>query len=141
MIKFELKCAEGHRFEAWFRNSDSYEEQAAAHAIHCPACGGRDVGKAPMAPSIARSGSRQRDVGADAAKAAELMQQLRELRQKVESSADYVGDQFAEEARKIHYGEVETRAIYGETTTKQAEELKEEGISFARIPWVPTHNS
>ena len=75
------------------------------------------------------------------AEAAELMGQLRELRQKVEDNCDYVGGNFAEEARKIHYGEEDPRNIYGETSDKQAEELREEGVTFNRIPWAPRHDS
>jgi len=141
MILFDLKCAHGHGFEAWFRNGAAYDEQSAAGAILCPVCGDARVTKAPMAPRIARSGAKARDAAAEAKVQAELMRELRELRRKVEENADYVGDRFAEEARKIHYGEVETRAIYGETTPDQAAELKEEGVPFASIPWVPGHNS
>ncbi len=75
------------------------------------------------------------------AEAAELMGQLRELRQKVEENCDYVGGEFAEEARKIHYGEQDPRNIYGETSDQQAEELHEEGVTFNRIPWAPRHDS
>ena len=73
--------------------------------------------------------------------AAELMGQLRELRQKVEETCDYVGGNFAEEARKIHYGEQDPRNIYGETSDQQAKELHEEGVTFNRIPWAPRHDS
>ncbi len=75
------------------------------------------------------------------AEAAELMGQLRELRHKVEENCDYVGGNFAEEARKIHYGEEDPRNIYGETSDEQAEELHEEGVTFSRIPWAPRHDS
>jgi len=77
----------------------------------------------------------------ETAEAAEIMGKLRELRQKVEESCDYVGGEFAEEARKIHYGEKDPRNIYGETSDEQAEELHEEGVTFSRIPWAPRHNS
>ncbi|HYE51471.1 MAG TPA: DUF1178 family protein [Azospirillaceae bacterium] len=138
MILYELRCASEHSFEAWFRNGETADRQLAEGAMTCPVCGDAKVAKAPMAPRIARS----RDGGdAKAEKQAELMRGLRELRRKVEADCDYVGDRFAEEARRIHYGEVETRAIYGETTSDEAAELSEEGIPFARIPWVPEHNS
>ncbi|MFV3131210.1 DUF1178 family protein [Niveispirillum sp. KHB5.9] len=150
MILFDLKCSQGHRFEGWFRNGAAYEAQAASHAITCPMCGDAKVDKAPMAPAIAKGGrSRDREEASaappavpDAAQEAqgEIMRQLRELRSQVEKNADYVGEQFAEEARKIHYGEAEGRAIYGETSVEQAEALREEGVPIARIPWVPTGN-
>lgn len=158
MILFDLKCSQDHRFEGWFRNGAAYEAQAAAHAITCPLCGDAKVGKAPMAPAIARGGRpRDREVAAvpsvadapappaavpDAAREvqAEILRHLRDLRAQVEKNADYVGDRFAEEARKIHYGEVESRAIYGETSPAQAEALREEGVPVASIPWLPVEN-
>lgn len=167
MILFNLKCSQDHRFEGWFRNGAAYDTQVAAHAVTCPVCGDDKVVKAPMAPAIARGGrSRDRDpvpvtdasvadrapvppgTGAvpdavpDAVKEAqaEILRHLRDLRAQVEKNADYVGTQFAEEARKIHYGEVEGRAIYGETSREQADALREEGVAFASIPWVPNSN-
>lgn len=147
MILFELKCGTGHTFEAWFRNGDTYDAQAAAGEIPCPQCGDVKIAKAPMAPRIAKSrdGGRRTEAAAaseeKAAQQAEFMAKLRELRRQVESNCDYVGPKFAEEARKIFYGEVESRAIYGETTPGEAKELQEEGVPFAAIPWAPTHNS
>ncbi|MDQ2106268.1 DUF1178 family protein, partial [Azospirillum isscasi] len=73
--------------------------------------------------------------------AAEVMRQLTEIRRTVEENCDYVGDRFAEEARRIHYGETDPRGIYGEATDKQAEELEEEGVTFGRMPWLPRTNS
>jgi hypothetical protein len=142
MILFNLRCAKEHVFEGWFRSGDAYEEQAQAKTISCPVCGSRKVEKAPMAPRIGKGGenaiARQ---NADTEKAAQLTKALRELRAKVESESDYVGERFAEEARRIHYGEIETRSIYGESTNEEAEELREEGIPFARIPWIPRQDS
>src|SRR3546814_7852724 len=98
-------------------------------------CNSRKISKAPMAPSIGRSKSAQ---AADEVKQkAVMMKALRELRDHVEKSADYVGDKFAEEARKIHYGEADERNIYGETSKDEAEALAEESIDVAMIPWVP----
>ncbi|EWY42767.1 hypothetical protein N825_02630 [Skermanella stibiiresistens SB22] len=139
MILFDLKCRTGHVFEAWFRNGDAYEAQASAREIACPICGDVEIVKAPMAPRIAKSRS---DAGDPAAKhKAEMLRELKDLRRKVEENCDYVGDRFAEEARRIHYGEVEKRGIYGEATEAESSELKEEGITFDRIPWVPSTNS
>ncbi len=135
MILFQLRCGADHCFEAWFRNGETADRQLAEGALSCPVCGDAKVAKAPMAPSIARSA---RTPAPDAERRAEMMRALRELRSQVERDCDYVGDRFAEEARRIHYGEVETRAIYGETTPDEAAELKEEGVPVARIPWVPT---
>jgi hypothetical protein len=138
MILFELKCEAGHGFEAWFRNGDAYEAQAAAHEISCPVCGDTRIEKAPMAPRIAKV----RATDEDARRVrAEVLRELGELRRRIEENCDYVGDRFAEEARRIHYGEIEHRAIYGEASDSETEKLSEEGITFNRIPWVPRTNS
>ncbi|WP_341705272.1 DUF1178 family protein [Ferrovibrio sp.] len=135
MIKYELKCRKDHVFEGWFYDSAAYDEQAAGGKIVCPVCNSRKISKAPMAPRISRPKSEQ---AADEVKQkAVMMKALRELRDHVEKNADYVGEQFAEEARKIHYGETDQRNIYGEASRDEAEELAEEGIDVAMIPWVP----
>lgn len=146
MILFNLKCAKDHVFEGWFRNGDAYDAQVGAKKIACPVCGSRKVEKALMAPRIGKGGG---DTAAPpaapqteaTARAAELLQALRELRGKIETESDFVGDRFAEEARRIHYGEAETRSIYGQTSDDEAEALRDEGVPFARIPWVPRHDS
>jgi hypothetical protein len=149
MILFELKCDRHHHFEGWFRDGKGYEAQTKAGKIVCPVCGSRRVEKAPMAPRIGK-GARERG-GEGKSPAAPLsakqqaemkaVQILRELRAKIEANCDYVGPAFAEEARRIHYGETEARGIYGETTPEEAEALDEEGIEIARIPWVPRQDS
>jgi|SRR3954447_20207923 hypothetical protein len=141
MILFDLKCGEGHVFEAWFRNSGAYDAQAAAREIACPICGDIRIAKAPMAPRIGKSRQEVEKTETAAQRRAEVMRDLVELRRKVEENCDYVGDRFAEEARRIHYGEVEERGIYGEATEAETTELKEEGIEVGRIPWIPTTNS
>jgi len=149
MILYNLCCSADHVFEAWFRDSAAYDEQAAAGEVLCPVCGNASVAKAPMAPRIARGGGGgdKEDVSDPApqtytnTKAAEMRRMLTELRRHVEENSDYVGDKFAEEARKIHYGEKEERNIYGEATEDQAEELSEEGVKIGRIPWLPRTDS
>jgi len=136
MIKYELKCRGcDHQFEGWFADSAAYDDQAAAGVIMCPLCSSADVGKAIMAPNIAV----RRDGGAlsKAQMAAEVRRMLMEIRRKVEDNCDYVGTEFADEARKIHYGEADDRGIYGEATPDEAEELKDEGIDVVAIPWLP----
>lgn len=139
MIKYELKCAKEHVFEAWFYNSSAYDRQAASGKVVCPDCGSKKVTKAPMAPRIARSkGERSRDEAKMVqAEQAELRRKLVELREHVEKNADYVGDKFPEEARKIHYGETDKRNIYGEATPEEARDLADEGVEVAAIPWIP----
>ena len=130
MIRFSLRCASGHEFEAWFRNGEGYETQQKAGEIACPDCGDTHVEKALMAPSIGRSRE------AAPISPAQLRSALVELRQQVENHCDYVGPQFAEEARRIHYGESDPRGIYGEASADESRELAKEGIKFGRIPWV-----
>ncbi len=138
MIKYDLQCRKGHVFEAWFRDSTAYDEQVEDGEIACPHCRSRKVEKAVMAPRLGKGG---KDAATRAQQVAAMRAQLSELRQKVEANCDDVGTQFAEEARKIHYGEVEARGIYGETTPDEAEALTEEGVPFARIPWAPKENA
>jgi hypothetical protein len=131
MIRFSLRCASGHEFEAWFRSGEGYEAQLAAAEIVCPECGDTHVEKALMAPSIGRSGKAGPPMSPTQMRAA-----LMELRRQVESNCDYVGPQFAEEARKIHYGETDPHGIYGEASDAESRELAEEGVQFGRIPWI-----
>ena len=126
MIRYELRCSADHGFEAWFRNSAGFDEQLSAGELSCPVCGGTEIGKAPMAPAVAR-----------AAPAIDPRRMLRALRRAVESNCENVGERFAEEARRIHYGEVGPRAIYGDTSPDEAAALADEGIEIAAIPWVP----
>ena len=149
MILFQLRCAKDHEFEAWFRDGRNYETQRKGGKIVCPACNSRKIEKSPMAPRIAQGARRPVEKQPPAnlpAKPTETPQTmavkaLRELRAKVEENCDYVGPAFAEEARRIHYGETEARGIYGETSDEEAEALDEEGVEFAKIPWIPRHDS
>ena len=140
MIVFDLKCRKDHVFEAWFRDSASFDEQTSSGKVQCPVCGSKKVEKAPMAPNVATGEARQRDTG-ETEKSAEIRRKLKDLRQHVEENCDYVGGQFAEEARKIHYGEEEHRGIYGETSDDEAKALEEEGVPVQKIPWLPRENS
>ncbi len=154
MILYRLRCHDDHEFEGWFRNADAFDAQRDGGTLECPVCGSADVSKALMAPSIAKGRQPARPAAAvealagemqaremqamhpAAQQAAELKRQLRALRRVVEENCDYVGDRFAEEARKIHYGEVDPHGIYGESTPEESERLREEGIEFGSVPWV-----
>lgn len=143
MIKYDLRCENAHVFEAWFKNSATYDEQAGVGDIVCAVCGSTHIEKAPMAPAVPRKGTsslskREETAKAEANKTAIAMTALRQLRKNVEENFDYVGPRFAEEARKIHYGEVEQHGIYGEATPEESSELREEGVEVAEIPWLPT---
>jgi hypothetical protein len=137
MILYRLNCKNGHQFEAWFRDSGSFDEQKASGVIECPFCGDRRVAKAPMAPSLAgrRGGNERAEVRAKEV-AEQILQAVNTIRDSVEKNCDYVGDKFASEAKRIHYGEVEGRGIYGEASEEDAVDLAEEGVEFSRIPWL-----
>lgn len=135
MILYELRCESDHRFDAWFRDAAAFDEQQSARRIECPVCGDHTVGKAPMAPRIGKSRS-DGEGQPMTTKLAEVRRELEDLRRRIEESSENVGDRFADEARKIHYGESDTRDIYGTATEDEASALTEEGVPFARIPWV-----
>jgi len=136
VIVFNLRCASAHVFEAWFRDGATYDRQAAAGEVVCPSCGATEVAKAPMAPRLQKAKGKD-----DAAAARRMRAALGELRDHVEKNCDYVGPGFAEEARKIHYGEIDKRNIYGEASSDEAEALKDEGVEFGRVPWLPRGES
>ncbi|WP_193183419.1 DUF1178 family protein [Nisaea sediminum] len=146
MIKYRLRCDSDHGFDAWFPNSAAYDKQADLGLLTCPTCGSTSVSKALMAPNVSSSKKKaDREAEGQSVPAvsqmtpemAAIREKLIALRTEVESKFDYVGKEFAEEARKIHYGEKDPHGIYGETTPAEAQALREEGIEFAPIPWVP----
>lgn len=136
MILFTLRCARGHEFEGWFRDGDGFEAQQKAGEIACPECGDVSVEKAVMAPRLGRSRAASPPISP-----AQFRTALREMRRQVEANCDYVGSQFAEEARRIHYGEIDPHGIYGEATEEESRELTDEGIKFGRIPWISPTDS
>lgn len=148
MIRYRLVCSTGHEFEGWFRNSAAYDAQAAAGQLVCAVCGRAEVEKALMAPSIAQGGNREisRPAGVPAMSATDADGRLnadrvrefaRLLRAEVEANAEYVGQDFAEEARRIHYEESENRRIWGEASLEDAAELHDEGIAVLPLPRSP----
>ncbi|HAA92325.1 MAG TPA: DUF1178 domain-containing protein [Rhodospirillaceae bacterium] len=140
MILFNLRCAADHEFEAWFKDGATYDSQSAAGEISCPVCGESKIEKAPMAPRIG-AGAKTKNSPSDGEKFAQVHQAMVQMREQVEKNCDYVGPDFAEEARKIHYEEADARNIYGETSDEEAQALEEEGVDFARVPWLPRTDS
>lgn len=139
MIRYSLSCEREHGFEAWFRSADDFDRAVAAGESACPICGSTAVHKAVMAPAVAgtkKKGERVSLAVPDPRSKA-MREALSEFRKKVTENADYVGDKFPEEARKIHYDEVEPRGIYGEATPDEARDLAEEGIGFHPLPPAP----
>lgn len=131
MILYDLKCANDHSFEAWFRNSETCDKQLRKKTVACPACGDTAVGKAMMAPNIISKSTESKSKPELPAQALEAM---KKLRQHVEENCEYVGDRFPDEARKIHYEEADERGIYGEASLEEAIELHEEGIGVTPVP-------
>ncbi len=136
MIKYRLVCSQDHEFDGWFAGSKAFDAQVADGEIACPICANTDIRKALMAPSVVTSKRSKRHVTPS-----ETVEQVQILMSKVrahvENSFDYVGDQFADEARRIHYGEADEREIYGEATLDEAQELVEEGVPVAPLPLDP----
>jgi hypothetical protein len=151
MIIFDLKCApQGHVFEAWFGSSKDYEDQQARGLVACPVCGSAEVGKAVMAPSVGAKGNRaeiagaapDRDAGppqqlfsADPDTVKQMLAAAAAVQRRMLEGSESVGDRFADEARAIHHGETEKRAIHGRASHAEAESLIEDGIPVAALPF------
>ncbi|MCC6925570.1 DUF1178 family protein [Novosphingobium sp.] len=146
MIVFDLECRPlGHRFEGWFASSDDYAAQQQRGLIGCPHCGTADVTKAVMAPSVGRKGNQLAQTTAVAAQpvlagqlppeAQELMAKLATLQAEALKQSRWVGKNFADESRKMHYGESEAETIHGQATPEQARDLLDEGIALMPLPF------
>jgi hypothetical protein len=150
MIRYALICAEGHSFESWFQNSSAFDRQVKRNLVACPVCGSTKTEKEIMAPRVA--GARKREaapapvrektpVAMLSPQEQEFRAKLKELRDHLTKNADYVGQKFPEEARKMHYGEVDHRSIYGEASLEEAAKLHEEGIEFHPLPVLPEESN
>lgn len=161
MIRYALRCEHDHTFESWFQDSAAYDQQVKRKLVTCPVCDSVDIEKAIMAPRIVSRKSRERaepmtaaaaPVPAPAAVPApvapeatplvmaqerELRAKLKELRDHIVKNADNVGEKFPNEARKMHYGEIEHRPIYGEASPEEAKSLIEEGVEVSPLPVLP----
>jgi hypothetical protein len=125
MIKFTLACSDGHRFESWFKSGVAYDDLRARNLVTCPECGTPDVEKSVMAPSVAT------------ARKASAREKLKALRAHVEANSDYVGSNFASEARAMHLGERPERTIHGEANLAEAKALVAEGVPVMPLPFIP----
>ena len=137
MIRFSLHCDKAHEFEAWFRDNADFDKQAKRGFVECPACGSNKVSKSLMAPAVSTGRKKEKMALAATAEQKRLMGELKQMADKMRENADYVGDKFAEEARKIHFGETEARGIYGEASPDEARSLAEDGVEFMPIPVFP----
>jgi hypothetical protein len=150
MIHYDLRCGQDHAFDGWFKDSAAFERLAKRGLVECPQCGDVKVERALMRPAVARRQALPVPAPAPSPQSpppspevaggklpAHMRAMLQKMRAEVEKHCDYVGPQFAEEARKIHRGESDKRGIYGEASPEQAEALADEGIEVSQIPWVP----
>jgi hypothetical protein len=154
MIRYNLRCERGHAFESWFQSSSAYESQEKRKLVNCPVCGTAKVERAIMAPQIVSKKGRDRapvsepaavatDVTAPTstpllmAQERELRAKIKELRDHIVKNADNVGERFPNEARKMHYGDIEHRPIYGEASPDEARSLIEEGVEVSPLPVLP----
>lgn len=149
MIRYSLRCERGHTFESWFQNSDAFASQHKRKLVSCPACDSTKVEKAIMAPQLSRKSNSIRPATppapaeqphtplAMAPQERELMAKLREIRDHVTKTAENVGEKFPDEARKMHYGDIDHRPIFGEATSDEAQSLIEEGIDVLPLPVLP----
>jgi hypothetical protein len=157
MIRYALRCERDHTFESWFQSSSAYESQVKRKLVSCPVCNSVKVEKAIMAPRIVSKKGREKANPAPApmqapasaetpatgptpllmAQERELRAKLKELRDHIVSNADNVGERFPTEARKMHYGDIEHRPIYGEASPEEAQALIDEGVEVSPLPVLP----
>ena len=138
MICYALKCAHGHSFDSWFQSAEAFDKLAAAGLVTCSVCQSGDVSKAIMAPRVSSARAQDKPLSAPASPAE---QALVELRQKVEAEADYVGTNFAIQAREMHEGTTPERSIYGETNADEARKLLEDGVPVIPLPFGPNRKA
>jgi hypothetical protein len=143
MIQFTLKCTNDHQFDSWFQSGSAFDKLLAAGMVNCSVCGSPEVSKAMMAPRVSKA--EKGDAGPKTPKlsapASPAEQALAELKKYVEKNSDYVGTNFATEARAIHSGDAPQRPIWGETRGDEAKKLVEEGVPIAPLPFTPTRKS
>ena len=152
MIRYNLRCEKGHAFESWFQSSTAYESQEKRKLVSCPSCGSVKVERAIMAPRIVskkgREAAPQQAPAPEAtasseatpllmAQELELRTKIKELRDHIVKNADNVGERFPNEARKMHYGDIEHRPIYGEASPDEARALIDEGVEVSPLPVLP----
>jgi hypothetical protein len=146
MIVFDLSCQQGHRFEGWFGSSADYEDQHARGLLACPTCGSGEVSKAPMAPAVPAKGNTRADAPAPAAaqpmantpmppEVQKALAALAKAQAEALRNSTWVGDKFADETRKMHYGERDEAPIHGQASLAEAKALIEEGVPVAPLPF------
>ena len=136
MIKYTLKCDQNHTFDSWFKSAEAFEMLVKKSMVVCSECGSTKITKAIMAPSV--STSRKKDnKPSELEKKSKLKNDILELKKKIEANSEYVGNNFANEARSMYLGETPERSIYGEAKTDDAKKLIDDGIPVMPLPFLP----
>ena len=143
MIRYTLKCSDGHSFDSWFKSADAFDALSRRGLLSCTVCGGEDVQKAMMAPQVPR---KKADPAPDArvslsGPVTQMEEALSAFRKHLDENSNYVGENFAQEARSIHLGEAPERLIHGEAKPEEARALIEDGIPVAPLPVLPKNRS
>lgn len=138
MIKFSLRCAQGHDFESWFQSGDAYDALRARGLVTCAVCNSTSVEKNLMAPSIAKAADKN---GPKSTAADQMAEKIQRLRAEIEANSDYVGDRFASEARAMYLGDTPGRPIHGEAKPEEAKALIEDGVPVLPLPFVPSRKT
>ncbi|WP_158968807.1 DUF1178 family protein [Chachezhania sediminis] len=142
MIRYALKCSQGHDFESWFQSASAFDKLLGAGLVECSMCGDSNVTKALMAPSVSAPKKEAAKPRRDLAEPqSEMEKAIAELRREVEKNSEYVGLSFADEARAMHEGETPHRSIYGEARHDEARKLIEDGVPVAPLPFMPTRKA
>ncbi len=153
MIRYALKCAQGHSFESWFQSADAFDGLAERGLISCAVCGVTEVSKAMMAPRVSTDNEERAEPAPDPAPVPEqpasqsarpladpshpMEKMLRDLKEHIEKTSTYVGGRFADEARAMHLGETPEKPIHGEANPEEAKSLIEDGVPIAPLPILP----
>jgi len=131
MIVFNLNCSDcNFSFEGWFENTKDYNKQIKKGLVVCPSCNGIQIKKGLMTPNVAKKSNTK-----FSKRNKSIASNFKKLKKIIEKEFDYVGDNFTEEAKKIKYGEVKERAIYGEASIEQTKELIDEDIDILQLPF------
>ena len=139
MIKFTLKCENGHQFDSWFQSASAFDKLKNAGMVTCETCGTTDVVKAVMAPAV-RAG-REDQTNALSTPASDAEKALTAMRKEIEDKSEYVGRGFATQARDMHAGLTPARPIHGEARPDEARKLVEDGVPVAPLPFIPNRKS
>ena len=140
MIKYNLKCQNNHEFESWFSNSEEFDKLNKKDMLECIYCSSKKICKSIMSPRISNLNTKQEQVNLINKDIKNEKDQLLRLRKYIEKNFDYVGKDFSKKVREVYYDKKSKKAIYGTATSKEREELAEEGIDLLSIPWINKDN-